>query len=92
MSWAAGQLLRHAAEEDAAEQKADVWGDRGQAQGSGASIMSPLIFSQMLLYNVGEILQRLYNKVGGKTWWNKATLKFIFHISCIFKFKTENES
>lgn len=37
MSGAAGQLLRHAAEEDAAEQEADLRGDRGQAQGSGES-------------------------------------------------------
>lgn len=36
VSRAAGELLWHAAEENAPEQEAHVWGDRGQAQGSGA--------------------------------------------------------
>lgn len=37
VSRAAGQLLRHAFEEDATEQETHIRGDRGQTKGSGMS-------------------------------------------------------
>lgn len=41
VSGASSKLLRHAAEEDAAQQEAHVWGDWSQAKGSGTFQRSP---------------------------------------------------
>ena len=70
VSRAAGQLLWHAPEEDPAEQEAHVWGDRGQAQGSGEFVflfdpfISPVVSfgtgnSQICHLDLGDNLRRV---------------------------------
>lgn len=55
VSRAAGQLLWHALEEDPTEQEAHLWGDRGQAQGSGTFQRRFVFISSVVSVGTGNI-------------------------------------